>query len=147
MKRFVCISVIMLISSLFVLGQTAVNVDEALSDIAELRSNCASMQTYISTMQREMLVITAQNKHLVCKIDSLNNQIRTLRDSVYLLNSQVKDEIIQANNTISTSQTQLSSSIRSKSLIGILVIVLLALVGYIVSSLLRKKVKGAYMVN
>lgn len=130
--------------SLFVIGQTKENgYNQLKEEISNLQTEQTDMQSSLTSACKDIAYLTTQNKQYSLKVDSLNNTISTLRDSLYSVNTQLKNDINATNNTVSENEAQLTSSIKNKSIIGVVILALLAAVGIIVSFLLGKKVSSA----
>ena len=97
------------------------------------------MQTKISSNRSDIVFLTSQNKFSIQKIDSLKESISELEDSLHSINNQLKE----TNNVIYDNETQLSSSIQNRSVIGVVILAFLVIIGVIVSFLLGKKVNMA----
>lgn len=122
-------------------SQTTVdNYKQLKSEIASLQSRQASLQNTISANRKDINALTSRNQTYAQKLDSLNNTVSLLQDSLSIVNKQLKSDINETNNTVSKNEEQLSSSIKNKSVIGLIILALLSLIGVAVSMLLRKKV-------
>lgn len=142
MKKIVVASLMVLSFSSVVVGQNITEEDfnKIKSEVSALQNKQSSMQNTINSQRRDINVLTLHSKSSIEKIDSLSNTIQALRDSLYSVNDQLKNDINKTNTTVSENEAQLSSSINNKSITGIVLIAILSIIGAIISFLLGKKV-------
>lgn len=141
MKKIIITSFLVLAFSQLVLGQTTEgDYNQLKAEISSLQSKQTIMQNSISSARKDIVYLTSQNKLSSLKIDSLNTTISALRDSLYSVNNQLKNDISATKKTVTDNETRLSSSIKNKSITGIVILALLAVLGVIVSFFLGKKV-------
>lgn len=133
----------MLSFTLFANGQTENDFNQLRSELSNLQSKQTSMQNALTSARKDIVYLTSQSKLSSQKIDSLNSTISSLRDSLYSVNNQLKNDINVTNNTVSANEAQLTSSIKNKSIIGAVIIALFSIIGIIVSFFLGKKVTKA----
>lgn len=140
MKKIFLVSLAILSFTQFVVGQTTEDeLSKVKSDISSLQSKQSAMQAKISSNRSDIVILTSQNKFSIQKIDSLKQSISELEDSLHSVNKQLKE----TNNIICDNETQLSSSIQNRSVIGVVILAFLFIIGVIVSFLLGKKVNMA----
>lgn len=126
------------------LGQTTEgDYNQIKAEISSLQSKQTTMQNSISSARKDIVYLTAQNKLSSLKIDSLNTTISALRDSLHSVNNQLKNDIFETNKTVTDNEVQLTTSIKNKSITGIVILAFLAVIGVIVSFFLGKKVSKA----
>lgn len=144
MKKIIIASFLMLPFSHFVYGQTPENEFNQLKlEISNLQSKQTSMQNTLTSACKDIVYLTSQNENFSLKIDSLNKTISVLRDSLHSVNAQLKSDINATNNTVSENEAQLTSSIKNKSIIGLVILAILSIIGIIVSFCMGKKLSKA----
>ena len=144
MKKIIFASFMVLAFSQLALGQTTEgDYNQIKAEISSLQSKQTTMQNSISSARKDIVYLTAQNKLSSLKIDSLNTTISALRDSLHSVNNQLKNDIFETNKTVTDNEVQLTTSIKNKSITGIVILAFLAVIGVIVSFFLGKKVSKA----
>lgn len=144
MKKIIIALFMLLASSQYVLGQIIEgDYNHLKAEIFSLQSKQTIIQDSLTYARKDIVYLISQNKISSLKIDSLNNAISSLRDLLYSVNDQLKNDISATNNTVMENDAQLTSSIKNKSIIGIVIFALLAVVGIIVSFFLGKKLSKA----
>ena len=119
MKKIFLVSLAILSFTQFVVGQTTEDeLSKVKSDISSLQSKQSAMQAKISSNRSDIVILTSQNKFSIQKIDSLKQSISELEDSLHSVNKQLKE----TNNIICDNETQLSSSIQNRSVIGVVIL-------------------------
>ena len=144
MKNIILASLLMLVCGQIAMGQTAKeSASSVKTEIMQLRAAESSNQKALQTMRSDVKQLASKNASLQRQVDSLSGTIEVLSDSVKSQSVQMHSGFQQTNRAVTTTEAQLTSSIRSKSFVGIVTLVVLALLGIAVSLLLRKKVTKA----
>lgn len=142
MNKILLASAMMLLTCQVSIGQNTGNeIKEVKSDVTAIKAKQSSMQNTITSNCKDIKFLTSQRKLLLEEIDSLNGNISILKDSLFTVSSQLKHDINQTNNIVSENEAQLSSSIKTKSVIGIVVLAFITIFGFIISLFLRNKVE------
>lgn len=140
MMKILTIILMLFCAQQFVVGQTMEeDIAEVKSTVLTLQVNQEMLQNRTTKHQKEILSLVSQSKTVFQQIDSLSATILELRDSLYRSNEKFRYEISQTNNNISESEAQLTNTIKTKSIIGLVVFVCITLIGVVVSYLWIKK--------
>lgn len=143
MKRFITASLIILSTCSISYAQDQNEViNQIRTEISEIKSKQASIRNDISKNKNDIIKISAGQKQTNSKIDTINAAIHKLQETLESAQSALKNDIIATNESVKVSEENLNLQIKNKTVWGILVLVILAIVGAIVSFLLRKRMKS-----
>lgn len=144
MKKILLASIMVLTINQFAVGQNAEdNLQQVKHDVVNIQTKQVSMQNTISANRKDIAALKSENKLASQKIDSLNQKILTLNDSLSYVNRELKKDISLANNTISKTEEYFTSTIKSKTILGVVIIAILSFIVGLISFLLRRKVNSS----
>lgn len=144
MKKILLASIMVLTINQFAVGQNAEdNLQQVKHDVVNIQTKQVSMQNTISANRKDIAALKSENKLASQKIDSLNKKILTLNDSLSYVNRELKKDISLANNTISKTEEYFTSTIKSKTILGVVIIAILSFIVGLISFLLRRKVNSS----
>ena len=110
------------------------------NEIVALKTKVQNCQSIINKNRSDIASLSKANKAFAVQIDSLNEKINELNDSLAVAKQNLSNDINQTNVVVEDNRDTLSSSIKSRTIYGILGLVSLLLISSIVVYLLRKKV-------
>lgn len=110
------------------------------NEIVTLKTKVQNCQSIINKNQSDIASLSKANKTFAVQIDSLNGKINELRDSLFVAKQNLSNDINKTNVVVEDNRDSLSSSIKSRTIYGILGLLSLLLLSIIVAYLLRKKV-------
>lgn len=144
MKKILLASIMVLTINQFAVGQNAEdNLQQVKHDVVNIQTKQVSMQNTISANRKDIAALKSENKLASQKIDSLHQKILTLNDSLSYVNRELKKDISLANNTISKTEEYFTSTIKSKTILGVVIIAILSFIVGLISFLLRRKVNSS----
>ena len=109
-------------------------------EIVTLKTKVQNCQSIINRNRLDIISLSKANKAFALQIDSLNEQISELKDSLVVAKQNLSNDINKTNVVVKDNRDSLLSSIKSRTVYGILGLVSLLLLSSIVAFLLRKKV-------
>lgn len=110
------------------------------NEIVTLKTKVQNCQSIINRNRSDIASLSKANKTFAVQIDSLNGKINELRDSLAVAKQNLSNDINKTNVVVEDNRDSLSSSIKSRTIYGILGLLSLLLLSLIVAYLLRKKV-------
>ena len=110
------------------------------NEIVTLKTKVQNCQSIINKNRSDIASLSKANKAFAVQIDSLNEKINELNDSLAVAKQNLSNDINKTNVVVEDNRDTLSSSIKSRTIYGILGLVSLLLLSSIVAYLLRKKV-------
>lgn len=110
------------------------------NEIVTLKTKVQNCQSIINKNRSDIASLSKANKTFAVQIDSLNGKINELRDSLFVAKQDLSNDINKTNVVVEDNRDSLSSSIKSRTIYGILGLLSLLLLSLIVAYLLRKKV-------
>lgn len=110
------------------------------NEIVTLKTKVQNCQSIINKNRLDIASLSKANKAFTVQIDSLNEKINELNDSLAVAKQTLSNDINKTNVVVADNRDTLSSSIKSRTIYGILGLVSLLLLSSIVAYLLRKKV-------
>ncbi|MCE9105960.1 hypothetical protein [Bacteroides pyogenes] len=110
------------------------------NEIVTLKTKVQNCQSIINRNRLDIISLSKANKAFALQIDSLNEQISELKDSLVVAKQNLSNDINKTNVVVKDNRDSLLSSIKSRTVYGILGLVSLLLLSSIVAFLLRKKV-------
>ncbi len=110
------------------------------NEIVTLKTKVQNCQSIINKNRLDIASLSKANRAFTVQIDSLNDKINELNDSLAVAKQILSNDINKTNVVVADNRDTLSSSIKSRTIYGILGLVSLLLLSSIVAYLLRKKV-------
>lgn len=110
------------------------------NEIVTLKTKVQNCQSIINKNRLDIASLSKANRAFIVQIDSLNDKINELNDSLAVAKQILSNDINKTNVVVADNRDTLSSSIKSRTIYGILGLVSLLLLSSIVAYLLRKKV-------
>ena len=110
------------------------------NEIVTLKTKVQNCQSIINRNRSDIASLSKANKTFAVQIDSLDGKINELRDSLAVAKQNLSNDINKTNVVVEDNRDSLSSSIKSRTIYGILGLLSLLLLSLIVAYLLRKKV-------
>ena len=141
MKKTVLFAVFVLLTQSMLKAQdTDKDLGIMRNEIVTLKSKVQNCQSIINRNRSDIASLSKANKTFAVQIDSLNGKINELRDSLAVAKQNLSNDINKTNVVVEDNRDSLSSSIKSRTIYGILGLLSLLLLSLIVAYLLRKKV-------